>query len=767
MLNAQTLGAVALDTIGINGLDTETAATALDNTWFTQADNITYTSGGKVAFRKGLKQGTLDAGGAIGSLVEYKNASSTTLFASYGGNIAKLELTERDDAFKDIYSPADVVTPDWQWSNFNNKLIGVQDNSIRPILYDGDEWNYLEDIVDTSATGNEVNSGSFTIGTRYEISALGTNGDWSSAGGSASASIGDCFTATSNGSGINGSGKAYEGGTFPEGVSNFKPTSILGYFGRLWVGGIEGEKDIIHYSALLDESQWWAASSTTDAGYIDLKTVWGKDEIVAIESFGGKLVIFGKYNIAIYNNPDNLALMALDEVIRGIGCVSLNSVQAVADDLFFLSDTGLRSLTRTATFDKLPLKSLSPTIKGELIANIKGATPGSIKSVYMEDEGLYLLSFSDETITYVFDLTYTAVKEAPVLTESPRVTKWIWTGDRRPSSFVYSEHYGLLVGQKSGRVATYTGYWDSDYLGSANYSEEAYKGSISTVWVDLGQGVQASILKRLLLVVAGGQATTLSLRLFKDFSTLPSFSSSFSANSLLTGTSYKWSNALTQDNIRAAVKSIAIQVGNHIVGLDGDSVLESLITSTVTVGGNTYARADSDNSGTLNISDMIDALQYSAGLTAPGDATYDWIQEHLVDYMLADLDTYGSYFGGSPAEDTSIYGCDTSYDYGDTGFCSNGVYADTGISLLDYRTSGDCTTAGYVWNETTDTLVIDQPTNCSASPSKFAPIAGFMERSIPLSGTAKYLKIEMEGTTNGYETSLQSISLLYKQGKIL
>lgn len=763
MLNAQTLGAVALDTIGINGLDTESAATALDNTWFTQADNITYTAGGKVAFRKGLKQGTLDAGSAIGSLVEYKDASSTTLFASYAGNIARLELTERDDAFKDVYSPADVVTSDWQWSNFNNKLIGVQDNSIKPILYDGTEWNYLEDIVDTTSSGTIIHAGSFIVGTRYKIETVHST-DFTLIGASAN-TVGIVFTATGPG---HGSGTAYEGGTFPEGVSNFKPTSILGYFGRLWVGGIEGEKDIVHYSALLDESQWYSAASLTDAGYIDLKTVWGKDEIVAIESFGGKLVIFGRNNIAIYNNPDNLALMALDEVIRGIGCVSLNSVQAIADDLFFLSDTGLRSLTRTATFDKLPLKSLSPTIKGELIANIKGATAGSIKSVYMEDEGLYLLSFSDETVTYVFDLTYTAIKEDPVLTESPRVTKWIWTGDRRPSSFVYSEHYGLLVGQKSGRVATYTGYWDSDYLGSATFLDDAYKGSISTVWVDLGQGVQASILKRLLLVVAGGQATTLSLRLFKDFSTLPAFSSSFSANSTLTGVSYKWSNAITQSNLDAASAALAQQVLNEIASLDGDAVLSALLNESVVVGASSYLRGDSDNSGgALNISDANSLLSYKGKLTSPGDADYDWIQEHLIDYMLADLVKYGSYFNVVDTSEESLYGCDPSYDYGGTGFCSNGVYATTGVSLLDYRTSSACTAAGYIWNETTDTTGIDQPTNCSASPAKFAPIAGFMERSIPLAGTAKYLKIEMEGVTNGYETSLQSISLLYKQGKIL
>ena len=84
----------------------------------------------------------------------------------------------------------------------------------------------------------------------------------------------------------------------------------------IWAGGITEEDDVLYYSKLLDGHKWGA-----DGGFIDLKSVWGQDTIVAIHSFAGKLVIFGKENIAIYNSPDIIANIALDEVIRGIGCV--------------------------------------------------------------------------------------------------------------------------------------------------------------------------------------------------------------------------------------------------------------------------------------------------------------------------------------------------------------------------------------------------------------------------------------------------------------
>ena len=225
----------------------------------------------------------------------------------------------------------------------------------------------------------------------------------------------------------------------------------------------------------------------------------------------------------------------------------------------------------------------------------------------MFDEGLYLLSFVDKNVTYVFDLTYTSTKESPVLTESPRVTKWHWADDRHPASMSYTAEYGLLVGQQSGRVATYEGYWDVDYSGSAVHTYNPYTGSLSTVWIDLGQGVQASILKRLILVVSGGQGTDVGLRVYKDFEQVPNISPTFKLNPTLSGISYL--------------------------------------------------------------------------------------------------------FGGATS-----------------------LFRDKTLPITD--------------------------------KTKYAPIHGFKEHSVPLAGAAKYLRLEMDGVTQGYKASLQSLSLLYKQGKI-
>ena len=90
-LESKQIQAIPLDTIGIDGIDTQTTATALGPNWFTKADNIVYTEGGKVAFRKGLKQKTLNGGAKVGSLVEHFDGTNHKVFAGVGTNMYEVD----------------------------------------------------------------------------------------------------------------------------------------------------------------------------------------------------------------------------------------------------------------------------------------------------------------------------------------------------------------------------------------------------------------------------------------------------------------------------------------------------------------------------------------------------------------------------------------------------------------------------------------------------------------------------------------------------
>ena len=473
-----------LTDIGLNGLNTQSNPATLDHSWLTKAENVVLRESGRIAFRKGFKQKVAPSGTAIGSMVEHDDQGTNKIFASYGTSIYTVDFTDPADAFPtgndDTKHTVGSSTGDWQFVNFNNRLDAFH-TGIVPQRYDG---------------------------------SLGSGSKWA----------------------------AYDNAHRPSGVTTaeFKPSCGMGYYGRMWVGGVAEEKDVVYYSTLLDSDDFrtTAENGASNGGYIDLKTVWGTDEVVAIAPYFGKLVIFGKNNIAIYDTPDIIAQMALNEVIKGVGLVSRDTVQAIGDDLVFLSNTGLRSLGRTTEKDKLPLTDLSLNIKDTIIRNIGQSS--DVKSIYVENEGIYILSFVSLNINYVFDFKHFTPNQAP------RVTTWTFDNDREPASLAYTELYGLLVGQKDGGLAGYEKYYDTDLAGASTYTDSSYTSNIATTWINLGESVAASLLKRLFMVLEGGSGATLGLKWYKDFSPSPSPTTSITLNPVTTGTAFLWgaSNSL-------------------------------------------------------------------------------------------------------------------------------------------------------------------------------------------------------------------------------
>ena len=476
---AKQLSYKPLDNLGLNGLNTQNNPATLDTSWLVKAENIVIRESGRISFRKGLKQNVLaNTEGAssaplkIGSIVEHTAGSLIKICVGIGTKVYTVDFTTPDSPWIDPFPSGTSTFTGSDWQFVNfNKQIYGFQAGNPPIKHSSGSWS----VSTNKPTGFAVDD-------------------------------------------------------------DFDPSCGMGYYGRNWVGGVTDNKDVVYYSDTLQGDTWTTGSGL--AGSIDLKTVWGTDEIVAIAPFYGKLAIFGKHHIVIYNNPDDpgsSGTMQLDEVIRGVGCTSRDTVQAVGDDLLFLSDTGLRSLNRTTEVDKVPLTEYSVNIKDTLIRNI--AQSSNVKSTYVENEGVYVMSFVDLNITYVFDMKHLTPNK------SPRVTTWKFDSDREPTSLVYTESKGFLVGQKKGSVATYEGYFDKDYSGSSVYTSHSYVGSFLTTWLDLGDSVIASLLKKLKAVISGGSGTNVGLQWYKDFSTIPSKSVQFQLNPRTTGDVSLWGSS--------------------------------------------------------------------------------------------------------------------------------------------------------------------------------------------------------------------------------
>ena len=467
---AKQLAFQPLTNLGVNGLNTQYNAATLDPSFLTSADNVMIRESGRISFRKGFKQKVVPAGTAIGSMVEHNDSGTNKIFASHGTSIYTIDFTSPNAAFPssgaDVKHTVGSSTGDWQFINFNERLHCFH-SGIVPQRYDG---------------------------------ALGSGSKWA----------------------------AFNNSTKPSGLTTFDPSCGMGFYGRMFVGGVTEEKAVMYYSALLDGDDY----TGTGSGLLDLKKVWDNDEIVNIAPFFGQLVIFGKNNIAIYDTPDDAPNMSLNEVISGVGLVNRDSVQAVGDDLVFLSATGIRSLNRTTEKDKVPLTDYSVNIKDTLIRNIGQST--AVKSVYLEDEGVYILTFTENNITYAFDFKHMTPNNAP------RVTTWSFDNDREPASMIQTELYsGLLVGQKDGGIAGYEGYFDTDLAwvsSAASYTNSPISSDVSSIWIPMGDAVASAILKRLILVLEGGSGATLGVRWYKDYSMSSSSTTEISLNPAATST---------------------------------------------------------------------------------------------------------------------------------------------------------------------------------------------------------------------------------------
>ena len=259
----------------------------------------------------------------------------------------------------------------------------------------------------------------------------------------------------------------------------------------------------------------------------------------------GKLVIFGKNNIVIYNDPWSpaAATFVLDEVIEGVGCVARDSVQLLGDDVVFLSASGLRSLQRTKIQDKMPLTDLSLSVRDEIKTHIIEADMAQVKGQYDLANGIYLLAFPDRNITYAFDFKSVTPDNAP------RLTTWNFAAKKNPRSFLAtadgSLHVGLGAGAYAGRVATYEGYFDVDKsdvtstYGSSSPcvaaggtwetanskcwldTENTYQADFKTVWLDFEQPAVTKLLKRFLAVFSGGKDSSVTLNWYRDYSINP------------------------------------------------------------------------------------------------------------------------------------------------------------------------------------------------------------------------------------------------------
>ncbi len=255
----------------------------------------------------------------------------------------------------------------------------------------------------------------------------------------------------------------------------------LSAYGRIWCADTSTDKNTVTWSDIIAPQLWTAGTS----GSLNLQGVWpnGADEIVGLAAHNGFLFIFGYKQTLIYSGAEDPASMSLSDTLNNVGCIARDSIQNTGDDVVFLSDSGVRSLTRTIQEKSAPLRGLSKNVYNDIQTYIASET-GTVKSGYSPTEAFYLITFPTSLVTLCFDMR-------SVLPDgSSRVTVWRSTD---PKSFCYSVSRTFYLGQ-AGYIGTYGGYTDNG---------SSYRMTYYSTWIDFGNPIQTSILKKILMTVIG------------------------------------------------------------------------------------------------------------------------------------------------------------------------------------------------------------------------------------------------------------------------
>lgn len=284
--------------------------------------------------------------------------------------------------------------------------------------------------------------------------------------------------------------KSGSAGTVPD------ANEAISAFGRIWAADTNTERQIVYFSDLQAPQVWTGGTS----GTLDIGEIWptGGDQIVALAAHNNRLFVMGKKQILVFANATDPVNIFLEDSVVGIGCIARDSVQATGTDILFLSDTGVRSLTRTIQEKSAPMRDLSKNVRDDLMEYLNLEVMEDIKSGYSQVNQFYLLRLPIGDITYCFDTRGT------LQDGSARVTAW---PDFFACSFFETSTRKFYLG-KEGYIGEYSGFMDDT---------ESYRMTYYTTWIDFGNPVQTSILKKIRYTLIGGAQQTLIFKWAKDY----------------------------------------------------------------------------------------------------------------------------------------------------------------------------------------------------------------------------------------------------------
>jgi hypothetical protein len=168
-------------------------------------------------------------------------------------------------------------------------------------------------------------------------------------------------------------------------------------------------QSLMHFSgftgtpAVPDPTAW--ASSHTGAGFINMSTQdGGSSQLMGLAVYQNRMAVFSRRNVQIWTVDADNANNKQDQVLSNIGTRAPRTLGAFGDiDVFFLSESGVRSLRARDSSNMASTDDVGSAIDGELLTythTLDEALVARAVSIAEPFEGRYLLAVGP--VVYVF-----------------------------------------------------------------------------------------------------------------------------------------------------------------------------------------------------------------------------------------------------------------------------------------------------------------------------------------------------------------------------
>ena len=423
---------------GFGGLNTEVAQTEQNSSYASVADNCVIDKYGRVGSRKGFQNNTTTpVADPLTSIHTFKGTDGAEIVFTAGGT----------SIYKGVVAPTN-ITPagtitdsNWQMMTLNNNVYMIQEGH-DPLVY-------------THISDSGEDEGTLAVNTTSMPRA-------------------QCGTSA---------------------------------YGRIWLANCDDDNhQVVYWSQRINGENFNIASGDggdtgAEGGSINVALYWptGYDEIQALASHNGRLVIFGKDNILIYAQAEGWPAatkeaggMYLEDSIRGIGCIARDTVQSTGTDVIFLDSSGLRSLGRVIQEKSAPIGEISANVRTELSsAMLRRSDNALVKSVFMPEERLYVLINTSGT-AIVFETSVTDPQSGGM-----RATRWVGLTATAGSY----NNGSTLFADTGGVITEYAGYADKG---------EAYRMSYYTHFLSFGDSARIKAPKKIYFTMVTGAAVQMS-----------------------------------------------------------------------------------------------------------------------------------------------------------------------------------------------------------------------------------------------------------------